>query len=70
MTELKESQKLFIHPVRHVEIQTTPQRKATMEAIQPIDRVPCTKDRKDKIRSKKEPIKKIWLKPPRLQPKI
>ena len=45
--ELKENQKLFIHPVRHVERQTAPQRNATMEPMQPIDRLPGTEDRED-----------------------
>ena len=44
VTELKESQKLVIHPVRHVGRQTTPQRNATMEEMQPIDRLPGTED--------------------------
>ena len=39
--ELKESQKLFTHPVRHVEKQTTPQRIVTLEPMQPIDRLPA-----------------------------
>ena len=52
MTELEESQKLFIHPVRHVGRQTTPQRNATIEPMQPIDRLPGTEDRKGRIRSK------------------
>ena len=43
VTELKESRKLFIPPVRHVERQTTPQRKATMEPRQPINRLPAQK---------------------------
>ena len=58
LPEPKESQKLFTHPVRHVEKQTTPQRKATTEPMQPIDRLFGTEDRKDKTRSKKEPTKK------------
>ena len=69
ITKLKESQKLFTHPVRHVGRQTTPQRTATMDPMQPIDRLPGTEDRKDKIRSKKEPIKLTRIKLLRLQPK-
>ena len=42
--ELKESQKLFIHPVRYVGRQTTPQRNATMEPMQQIERLPSTED--------------------------
>ena len=70
VTEPIERQKLFIHPVRHVERQTTRQRNATVEPMQPIDRLPGKEDRKDKIRSKKEPIKMTPMKQPRLQPKI
>ena len=70
VTEPKESQKLFIHPVRHVERQTTPQKSATMEPTQPIDRLSGTEDRKDSIKSKKEPIKMTRMKLLRLQPKI
>ena len=70
VTEPKESQQLFIHPVRHVERQTTPQRNATMEPMQPIDHLPGQEDRKNKIRSKEEPIKMTPMKQPRLQPKI
>ena len=70
VTEPKESQKLFTHPVRHVEQPTTPQRDATLEPMQTIDRLPGTEDRKDKIRSKKEPIKMTRMKLLRLQPNI
>ena len=67
--EPKESQKMFTHPVRHVVRQTIPQRDAIMEPMQPIDRLPGREDRKDKIRSKKEPIK-AQMKLLRLQPKV
>ena len=40
------------------------------EPMQPIDRLPGREDRKDKIRSKKEPIKMTRMKLIRLQPKI
>ena len=66
VTEPKESQKLFIHPVRHVARQTIPQRDAILEPMQPIDRLPGREDRKDKIRSKKEPIKMTQMKIARL----
>ena len=69
-TELKESRKLFTHPVRHVEKQTTPQRNVTLEPIQPIDRLPGIEGRKDKIRSKKEPTKMTQMKVTKLQPKV
>ena len=64
--EPKESQKLFTHPVRHVARQTIPQRNAIMEPMQPIDRLSGREDRKDKIRSKKEPIKMTQMKIARL----
>ena len=57
-------------PCRHVEKQTTPQRNATLEPMQPIDRLPGIKDRKDKIRYQREPIKVIQMKLPKLQPNI
>ena len=66
VTEPKESQKLFTHPVRHVARQTIPQRDAIMEPMQPIDRLPGRGDRKDKIRSKKEPFKMTQMKTVRL----
>ena len=47
VTGLKERQKLSIHPVRHVERQTTAQKNATMEPMQPIDCLLGTEDRKD-----------------------
>ena len=63
--ELKESQKLFTHPVRLVEKQTTPQRIGILEPMQPIDRLPGTEDRKDRIRPQKEPTKVTLMKLPR-----
>ena len=66
VTEPKESQKLFTHLVRHVARQTIPQRDAIMEPMQPIDRLPGREDWKDKIRSKKEPIKMTQMKIARL----
>ena len=68
--KLKESQKLLTHPVRHVEKQTTPQRNAILEPMQPIDRLPGTEDRKDRIMSQKEPTEVTLMKLSRLQPKI
>ena len=70
VTKLKESQKLFTHPARHVAKQTTPQRNVILEPMQPIDRLPGTEDRKDRTRSQKEPTKMTLMKFPRLQPKI
>ena len=69
VTELKESRKLFFHPVRHVGRQTTPQGNAAMDSMQPIDRLPGTEDQKDRIRSKKEPTKATQMKLLKLQPK-
>ena len=43
---------------------------ATTEPMQPIDHLPGTEGRKDKIRSKKKPIKMTRMKLLRLQPKI
>ena len=56
--------------MRHVEKQTTPQRNFTLEPMQPFDRLPGTEDRKDKIRTQKEPTKVILRKFLKLQPKI
>ena len=57
-------------PVRDVEKQTTPQRYATLELMQPIERLPGTKKRQDKIRSQSQPIKVTILKLLKLRPKI
>ena len=57
-----ESQELFTHPVRHVVGQTSPQRDAIMEPMQPIGRVPGREDREDKIKSKKELFKMTQMK--------
>ena len=70
VTELKESQKLFTHPMRHEKKQTTPQENVILEPMQPIDRLPGIEDRKDRIKSQKEPTKMTLTKLPRLQPKI
>ena len=70
LTEPKESQKLFTHPVRHVARQTIPQRNVIMEPMQQKDRLAGREDRKDKIRSKKKPMKMTRMKLFRLQPKI
>ena len=56
-------------PWKQVARQTIPQRNATTEPMQPIDRLPGKEDRKDKIRSRKEPIKITRVKLLRLQPK-
>ena len=64
--ELKESQTLFTHPVRHVVRQTILHRDAIMEPMQLIDRLPGREDRKDKIRSKKELFKMTQMETARL----
>ena len=66
----KESQKLSTHPVKHVGKQTTSQKNATMEPMQPIDRLPGIEDWKDKIRYQREPIKVILRKLLKLQPQF
>ena len=68
--KLKENRKLFILPVRHAGKQTTPQRNVILEPMQSINRLPGTEDRKDRIKSQKEPTKVTLMKLPRLQPKI
>ena len=68
VTELKESHKLLVHPVRIVEKQTTPQRNATMDPMQSIDRFSGKEDRQDRIRSKKKPIKMTQMKLLRFSP--
>ena len=62
--------KLFTHSVRHVAKQTTPQRNVILEPMQPIDRLPGTGDRKNRIKSQKKPTKMTLMKLPRLQPKV
>ena len=70
VTEPRESRKLFSHPVRHEERQTTPQRIATLEPMQPNDRLLGTEDLKDRITLKREPVKVIVMKVLKLQPEI
>ena len=70
VTKLKESRNLSTHPVRHAEKQTTPQRNAILEPMQPTDRLPGTEDRKDKIRYQREPTKVTLMKLLKLQSKI
>ena len=70
VTKQKESRELSTDPVRHVGKQTTPQKNATLEPMQPIDRLPGIEDRKDKIRCQREPTKVTLMKLLKLQPKI
>ena len=67
VTEPKESQKLFTHPVRHVARQTIPQRNVIIEPMQLIDRLPGREERQDQVQEK--PIKMARMKLLRLQPK-
>ena len=66
----KESQKWFIYPMRHVGKQNIPKRNATLEPMQPIDRLPDTEGRKDRIRSNKETIRRAQLIVLKLQPQL
>ena len=66
----KEGHELLSHPVRHVGKQTTPQKDGILEPTQPIDRLPDTDDRNDRIRSKNEQAKAIRRKLLKLQPKM
>ena len=69
VTEPRESRKLLTHIVRHVGKQTTPQRNAILEPMQPIDPLPGIDGWKDRIMSQREPIKATLMKLLRLQPK-
>ena len=62
--------KTSTHPVRHVGKQTTPQKNATLEPMQPIDCLPGKQDRKDKIRYQRGPTKVTLMKLLKLQPKV
>ena len=55
--EPRNRQKMFSHLVRYMGKQTTPQRNAILEPMQPIDSLPGTKDRKDRAKSQREPTK-------------
>ena len=66
----QKSQKLFTHPVRHVEKQTTPQRNAVLEPMQPIDHLRETLYQKDRVMSSKETTKTIQAMMFKLQLKI
>ena len=58
------------HPVRHVVEPTTPQKYATMEQTQQIDRLPGIDDQKDKTKSSKEMHKTTQTGMSKLQPKL
>jgi len=50
--------------------QTTPQRNATLEQMQQIDRLPGIADRKDKTKSNREILKTTQMGMSKLQPKL
>ena len=70
VTQSREGRNLLTHSVRHVEKQTTPQRNAALEPMQPINRLPGTEDRRDRVRSQREPIRVTLVKLLKLQLKI
>ena len=57
LTEPKECQKLYTHPVRHVARQTIPQRIVIKEPMQQIDRFPAEKTGKTKSGPRKRQSK-------------
>ena len=67
---LREKRKLFTHPVRHVEKQTTQQRNAILQQMQLIDHLPSMDERKDRIKSQRESIKATPMELLKLQSKI
>ena len=48
-TKLKESQKLFIHPARHVAKRTTPKTDVMLEPMQQTGHFPGRANRKDRV---------------------
>ena len=68
--ELRENRKLFTHPVRHVDKQTTPQGNAFLQHMQLIDRLPIMDEQKDRIKSQRESIKATSMELLKLQSKI
>ena len=69
---IKEAEDLDLssHPVRHVVEPTTPERNATLEQTQQIDRLPGIDDQKDKTKSSKEMHKTNHMGMSKLQPKL
>ena len=66
----KEGTKMFTRPVRHLEKQTTSQGNTTLVSMQPIDCLPGTEDRQDRIGSNKETIETFQLRTHKLEPKF
>ena len=60
---------LSSYAVRHVVEPTTPQRNATLEQTQQIDRIPGIDDYKDKTKSSEENDKTTQMGMSKLQPK-
>ena len=69
-TEQMESKKMIAHHVGHVKKQANRQRNATLEPIQPVDRLPRTGDRKDRTRSSKREPKQFKRKCSNFGPNI
>ena len=65
-----ENQDLSFHPVRHVVEITTPQRNATLEQMQQIDRLHETDDRKDRTKVNRTMLKATQTAMSKLQPKL
>ena len=65
-----EYQNLSSHPVRHVVELTTPQRDATLEQMQRIDRLQEIDDRKDRTKASKIMLKTTQMEVSKLQPKL
>ena len=58
--ELKRSQKLFIHPVRHVAKLTTPQRDVMLEPMQETGHFPGRANRKDRVDIINRTHRTVW----------
>ena len=72
MQIIKETENLDLssHPVRHVAEQTTPQRDATLEQMQRINRRPGIDGRKDKTKLNREILKITRMATSKLQPNL
>ena len=65
-----EDQNLSSHPVRHVVELTTPQRDATLEQMQRIDRLDEIDDWKDRTKASKIMLKTTQIEMSKLQPEL
>ena len=70
VTELKGSQKLFIHAVGHVSKRTTPQRDVMFEPVQQKSHFPGRANRKDRVDIINRTHRTVLLIVSRLQPNI